>query len=318
MKINNQKIGYGKTILRIDIAKLHTRTSLDFPVIIQRAKKKGPCILLISGIHGDEVNGVEIVRQVISRKYNKCKAGTIICIPIVNVFGFLNQERDFPDGRDLNRMFPGSKAGSLASRFANFISQEILPQVDYIIDYHTGGASRFNYTQIRVNEANSETLDLAKVFGTKFILNANDRGKTLRDTATKLGKKVLLFEGGKSLDLNREVTEEGIIGTLKVLHHLGMADYSNEIALSQTNPSYLINKSSWIRAKHSGMYRSSVKLGSYVQKGQQIGYISDPYGDFERQVKAPNAGFIICLNHSPLVNQGDALVHITKEYKELD
>ena len=142
-------LGGKRTTLYLDIAKLHTGTRIDIPVVIERAKKEGPVLLLLAGIHGDEVNGVEIVRQIIRNKYNVPKAGTIICIPVVNVFGFLSQNRKFPDGKDLNRVFPGSKKGSLASRFAYAIMNEIVPHVDYIIDFHTGGDERFNYAQVR-------------------------------------------------------------------------------------------------------------------------------------------------------------------------
>ena len=228
MIILNKEIGFGRTILHLDIAKLHTGTPIDLPVIIQRAKKQGPTVLLTAGIHGNEINGVEIVRQIIRKKYNVPAIGTIICIPVVNVFGFINQERAFPDGRDLNRMFPGSKQGSLAARFAYNIMKDIVPHVDYILDFHTGGDERFNYSQIRMDASDEESLELAKVFGTKFILNSENRSKSFRQAATDLGKKVLLFEGGKSLDLDRIVTQKAIQGTAKILRHLHMANKNME------------------------------------------------------------------------------------------
>jgi predicted deacylase len=312
MQILGNDIGYGKTVLNLDIAKLPTRSSLEVPVIIQRSRKPGPTLLLVAGIHGDEVNGIEIVRQVIKKKLNKPQRGTVICIPTLNVFGFLNQSREYPDGRDLNRVFPGSPKGSLASRFAHFMMSEIIPQVDYIIDFHTGGADRFNYTQIRIGD-DPELLELAKVFGCKFIYLAKKRDKSLRDVASKLGKKVLLFEGGKSLDLNRDVTRYGIAGTLRIMQHIGMIkEMPLEYQAISESP-IIVQSSSWVRAKHSGMFRSDKRLGSFVNKGDILGSISDPYGSFERKVKAPRDGFIICLNHAPIINQGDALVHLSDE-----
>ena len=311
MKILNKEIGYGRTVLNLDIAKLHTGTSLEVPIIIERSKKPGPTLLLVAGIHGNEVNGVEIVRQIIRQKYNKPKAGTVICIPVVNVFGFLNQERQFPDGRDLNRLFPGTKKGSLASRFAYHIMQDVIPVVDYIIDFHTGGDSRFNYSQIRIDKNDAESLELAKVFGSRFIIHSKNRDKSFRMSATELGKKVLLFEGGRSLHLDRNVTLNAIQGTLRVMHHLNLRDFSEEISkMKPKNEQYIINQSVWLRANQSGMYRKMLNLGQYVEKGQIIGTISDPYGNFERPVKANVDGYIICSNQAPLVNQGDALVHI--------
>lgn len=307
-------IGYGKTVVNFEIAKLHTRTPLSIPIIIERAKKPGPTILLSAGIHGDEVNGVEIVRQVITRKYNKPDRGMIICIPIVNVFGFLNQERKFPDGRDLNRSFPGSAKGSLASRFAHFIMQEIVPHVAYIIDFHTGGARRFNYSQIRYNPDDAECESLAQVFGTKFIIRSSTRDHSFRDVASSLGKKVLMFEGGKSMHLDRFVTKSGVDGVLRILHKLKIRDCSKELTkLEKPEPSIIIESSGWVRAKYSGMFRSHRSNGSKVEAGEKIGTVTDPFGDFEQVVKAGWNGYIICINHNPIVNQGDALMHISKD-----
>jgi len=310
-------IGYGKTVVNFEIAKLHTRTPLSIPIIIQRAKKPGPVIMFSAGIHGDEVNGVEIVRQIITRKYNIPDCGTTICVPVVNVFGFLNQDRRFPDGRDLNRSFPGSAKGSLASRFAHFIMTEIVPHVNHIIDFHTGGASRFNFSQIRYNSEDAECEALAKIFGTKFILRADTRDHSFRDAASALGKKVLMFEGGKSKHLDRIVTKSGLDGTLRILHHLKIRDCSKELAkLDNPDSPIVIESSSWIRAKYSGMFRSYKANGSFVQKGERIGTLTDPFGDFEKSVKATWDGYIICINHNPTVNQGDALVHVSTKVVE--
>ena len=176
MKILGTEIIPGKqTILNLDIARLHTRTKVEVPVIVERAREDGPVLLLNAGIHGNEVNGIEIIREIISRKINKPKRGTVICIPVLNVFGFLSQTREFPDGKDLNRVFPGSKTGSLASIFAYHLMNNILPHIDYCIDFHTGGANRFNSSQIRINRGDQELLELAKIFNPRFIVYAPNR-----------------------------------------------------------------------------------------------------------------------------------------------
>ncbi|NJM80517.1 MAG: succinylglutamate desuccinylase/aspartoacylase family protein [Flavobacterium sp.] len=213
--------GESKTI-EVEIAKLHTMTKLKIPIIIERSKIAGPTVLFSAGLHGDEINGTEIVRQIIIRKINKPKCGTIICIPIINIFGFVNQSRQFPDGRDLNRVFPGSKTGSLASRFAHFLIKEIIPLIDYAVDFHAGGASRFNAPQIRIVPNNAELRALAKVFKAPFTLYSKNITGSFRNASTKLGVKMLLFEGGKSLDLNTEITQEGIDGAKRFLFHLDM------------------------------------------------------------------------------------------------
>ena len=300
------------TVINLDIARLHTHTKIEVPVIIERGKKEGPTLLLLAGIHGNEINGVEILRNLISKKLNKPESGTVICIPVLNIFGFLNQKREFPDGKDLNRVFPGSKSGSLASIFAYHVMEKIIPHVDYCIDFHTGGSNRFNSSQIRISKGDPELLELAKVFNPRFIVYAPNREKSFRQTTTQFGKKVLLFEGGKSLDIHNRITTRGTIGIMKFINHLQMRDFSKEIAFTQDTDNILIQESSWIRARHGGMFRFHVKDGAKVSKGDIIGSISDPYGKFEHQVKVPSSGYIIGMNHSPIVYQGDALLHLGK------
>lgn len=316
IEVLGHAISNGKGVqLNLDIAKLHTRTKIQVPIIVERAKKEGPTLLITAGIHGNEINGIEIVRQLIAKKYNKPEFGMVICIPVVNVFGFLNQKRQFPDGRDLNRVFPGSPRGSLASRFAYHIIKEIAPLVDYCIDFHTGGDSRFNIPQIRINEGDEESLKLAKVFQPRFIIQTGHRDKSFRETLHKLNKKVLLFEGGKSLDIDEKVSKSGVAGALRVMQHLGMRDFSKELELMENKiiKPKIVKKSSWVRAKYSGMFHPMVKLGSRVNKGDVLGSISDPFGYFERNVKALFQGHVICINQSPIVNQGDGILHISRE-----
>ncbi|MDO9274334.1 MAG: succinylglutamate desuccinylase/aspartoacylase family protein [Lutibacter sp.] len=311
-KILYQKVGFGETvIIKMDIARLNTHSKIEVPIIVSRGYADGPCLLLIGGIHGDETNGVEIVRQIISSSLNKPQKGTVICIPLLNVFGFLNQKREFPDGRDLNRAFPGSEKGSLASRFAHHLMSKVIPKVDYCIDYHTGGAQRFNYSQIRIDTNDEDTLNLAKIFGAPFIVHSKTQEKTFRKSMVDLGKKVLLFEGGKSLSLDKNVTKVGIQGAINVMHHLGMRDFSSKISKSNLeNPPIIIRNSRWIRATYSGMYRSYISVGQKVEKGVKLGSISDPFGDFEKFFKNKQEGYILNSNHSPIVIQGDALLYI--------
>lgn len=297
--------------VNVDIARLPTRSKVDIPVFINRAKKEGPSLLIMAGIHGDELNGIEIVRQIVANKWNVPQQGTVICIPLLNVFGFLNKTRELPDGRDLNRVFPGSKTGALASQFAHKLMTEIIPHIDYCIDYHTGADSRFNFSQTRVSNDDPELIELARIFGAPFALLSDHRERSFREQATKLGKKVILFEGGKALDFNRSVTRSGLSGALRIMHHLGIRDFSEELsAFAEPDKTIILSDSSWLRAKYAGLYRSLVKAGSFVKKGDVVGTITDPYGTFEAKVKAHQKGWIICTNHSPMVNMGDAIMHI--------
>ncbi len=316
IELLGQTIARGKSYqLNLDIAKLHTRTRIQVPIIVERGKKDGPVLLITGGIHGNEINGIEIVRQIISKKFNVPENGTIICIPVVNVFGFLNQERQFPDGRDLNRVFPGSPRGSLASRFAYHIIKEIAPQVDYCIDFHTGGDSRFNVPQIRINQEDTESLMLAREFCAPFIIGSARRDKSFREAMHKLKKKILLFEGGKSNHIDMKVTHTGLSGAMRVIQKLGMRNFKEELAQFDTTEDepVLINDSKWIRANYSGMFHPKPILGKKVKKGSVIGSISDPFGYFERNIKASHTGYVICINESPIVNQGDAVFHISQD-----
>lgn len=307
------KPGESKEV-NFDVANLHTASPVNIPVIIERSKKPGPTVFFTAGIHGDEVNGVEIVRQLIAKGINKPKCGTIICMPVINIFGFINLKREFPDGRDLNRVFPGSPSGSLAGRVAYKLIHDIIPHVDLIIDFHTGGSGRFNAPQLRYSKENKELNDLAKVFGAPFVLYSKNLSKSFRTTCYKLGKPLLLFEGGKSFHIDDIVTNSGVNGSKRVLKHLGML----KTVFKSSRPkkeTVFINDSRWQRAKYSGMFKASISIGSHVEKEDLIGNITDPYGKFNYFVRASNSGYIINVNESPIVYQGDALFHISTKLK---
>ena len=301
--------GEKKTIY-MEIAKLHTASKLKIPVIIERSKLDGPTVLFSAGIHGDEINGVEIVRSIIAQKINKPFRGTIICIPVINIFSFVSKTREFPDGRDLNRVFPGSKKGSLASRFAFHLLNDIIPHIDYAVDFHAGGASRFNAAQIRIAPHNDELKKLADVFAAPFTLYSKNIAGTFRNACEKRNVKMLLFEGGKSLDLNLQVTEEAVEGTKRFLEHLEMLNPRKKTNIPKNKTIY-IEKSNWIRAKYSGMFHGLTSIGSFVKKGELLATISDPYGKIEHKVKAPHEGYIINVNDAPIIYQGDAIFHIS-------
>lgn len=307
-------LGASKEI-NFNIAKLHTATRIEVPVIVERSKRPGPTILFSAGIHGDEINGVDIVRQIIARKINKPKRGTIICMPIINVFGFLNSSRAFPDGRDLNRMFPGSQNGSLASRVAYRLTNEIITDVDLIMDFHTGGASRFNAAQVRIVHDQPELENLAKVFSPPFVLYSNHITKTFRNTCFNLGKPVLLYEGGKSFYVDNNISKVGVEGAKRVLAHYDMLS-SKFKANPPKAPTVFVEDSKWIRAKQSGMFKVLVNINSHVKIGDVLGQITDPYGKIYHEVKSTIEGYIINLNEASLVYQGDALFHVTTRVKE--
>ena len=296
--------------INFNVAKLHTRTSIQVPVIIERSKKPGPTILFTAGIHGDEVNGVEIVRQIIAKGINKPKKGTVICLPVINIFGFLHMDREFPDGRDLNRVFPGTKTGSLASQVAYKLMNEIVPQVDLIIDYHTGGADRFNAPQVRIIKNEPVLDELAGIFGAPFVLYSKNLNKSFRNACYKRGVPILLFEGGKSFHFDSRVTNTGVNGAKRILDHLGMLHSRFRVSIPKKSCVF-ISESRWIRARYSGMFKASIPVNTKVKKGDVLGHITDPFGKFNHFVKANNSGYIFNVNESPIVYKGDALFHIS-------
>lgn len=304
-------LGSSRTI-NFNIAKLYTSTKVEIPIIIERSKKPGPTILITAGIHGDEINGVEVVRQIIAKKINKPVKGSIICIPVLNVFGFLHMDRFFPDGRDLNRVFPGKKNGSLASRFAYQFVNQILPIADLCLDFHTGGGSRFNAPHLRVDPKNEKLINLAKIFNAPFTLLSKNLEGSFRATCAKKEVDILLFEGGKSQYSNRDIAVEGVKGTMRILDHLQMLKPTFE-APERSEPSIIIKKSFWMRAKYSGLLHIKIPYGKHVEKGEIMATITDPYGTKRHVVKAPNQGYVINVNESAIVYKGDAIFRLTTE-----
>ncbi len=299
---------------RLQVAYLHNQTAIEVPVFIEHALKPGPTVLLLAGIHGDEVNGIEILRQCIAKGITKPRKGTIICIPVVNIIGYVHNQRDLPDGRDLNRAFPGKKTGSLAAQIAHQLTQEVIPHVDLILDFHTGGAQRFNAPQIRFSGHDSELLNKAKTFGAPFVLYNKATPKSLRYTCDKKGIPLLLFEGGKSNDINSSVSNAGVNGVKRLLHHLDMIAPKFKISTPKHKTVEILN-SVWVRASSSGMFKPLIEVGKWTEKGAVIGQISDPYGQSMTAVIAPSAGYVFNVNQAPTVYGGDALFHLSTETK---
>lgn len=304
--INKQRVGLGEErIINFDIASLPTRTNIELPVHIYRSNIDGPVLLLTGGLHGDELNGVEIIRRMIKDGSIKPKKGSVIAIPIVNIYGFIQNSRGLPDGKDINRSFPGTKSGgSLASMMAYTLMRHIIPKIDFGIDYHTGGASRANYPQLRVDFNNEEALELARLFNSPVIINSKTIAKSFRRAAQSKSKSILVYETGESLRFDEAGIQEAINGTLRLMHAKGMIEKSPEAHAAKE-----YKKTAWIRSKFSGLFSPEVTLGEEVSKRQLLGYINGAYGELNSKILAPKNGFIIGVNYCPVVNKGDALIH---------
>ena len=307
LKICGREVGLGEQA-RVDlqVAKLPSNTIIDIPLHVFRGKEDGPVLLLIAGLHGDEVNGIEIIRRLILDKSVSPQRGTILTIPILNVYGFINFSRQVSDGKDINRSFPGNSQGSLASRVAALFMKEIFPHFDYGIDFHTGGGLRSNYPQVRCVLGNKTNSGLAHAFSPPIILNSSLRDKSLRREAERKKKSIIVYEGGESLRFDEFVVKEGIKGAKRVMKHLNMID----VAPAPEQSPIVLSHSTWVRARHSGLFHPRIKLGEEVKKNQLLGTLSDPYGQLELKVKASRDGVIVGLNNAAVVSQGDALYHI--------
>ncbi len=313
MEILGQEIVPGKrNYLEMDVASLYTRTRIEVPVIIEKSRKPGPTLLLLGGIHGDEVNGIEIIRRLLYRKQIKPQFGTVICIPIVNVMAFLNMNRKFADGRDLNRAFPGNPRGSLASLVANSITKGVIPHADFVVDLHTGAEERFNFPQIRYDITHEKNIELAKAFDAPFTLLQNKAPKgSIRRILNDRGTPTIIFEGGKSRTIDENVVETGVQGVLNVLDHLNIRKFESE---SKKRPkTVFLDNNRWVRARNSGMFQPVVANGSFVNKGQLLAYISGPYAQFQKKMNSPMDGFVFCVNQTSVVYLGDAIFHIGQE-----
>lgn len=293
--------------VELRVARLQTGTWISLPVRVLHGREPGPSLWLSAALHGDELNGMEIVRRVLERLDPERLRGTVLAAPVVNVFGFLQQSRYLPDRRDLNRSFPGSPKGSLASRLAHLVTENVVSRCQYGIDFHTGSAHRTNLPQVRANLDDPETRGLALAFGAPLMYRAKEPAGSLRAAARRQGAVVLVFEGGEPLRFNRRVIEIGVRGTLAVLGALEMWEGAGS---PPNGPVFEARSARWVRASRSGIFHLEVDLGQRVEKGQVLGWLSEPLADRRRAVRAPTAGIVLAHTNIPLVYQGDALVHL--------
>lgn len=306
------KPGERKTI-DVEGGKFYTHTPLTLPIQVLCGRQAGPVLFISAAIHGDEINGVEIIRRLLKVPALKRLKGTLLAVPIVNLHGFINQSRYLPDRRDLNRSFPGSQKGSLAGRLARLFMTEIVHQSTHGIDLHTGAINRYNLPQIRANLDDTETLELAKAFGTPVILNSALRDGSLREAADQKNIPILLYEAGEALRFDELSIRGGVEGIVRVMRALGMLPKSRRVPLPDP---VMARSSAWVRAPQSGIFRAFVQEGARVTRDQTLlGVVSDPFGESEEEIWSPFSGIIIGVLKLPLVNEGDAVYHIAQFYR---
>lgn len=311
----NKAITIGETTVKpgerasisLPVADMYTGASLSMPVKVICGRRECPVLFVSAAIHGDELNGVEIIRRLLKRRTLQSLRGTLVAVPVVNVHGFLDLSRYLPDRRDLNRSFPGSSKGSIAARMANIFITQIVSKADYGIDLHTGALNRSNLPQIRANLDNEVTKELARAFGAAVVLDSKIRDGSLRACAADRGFPMLIYEAGEALRFDEVAIRAGLRGVIQVMRHLGMLP---QIKKKTTMNPVIADSTRWVRAPASGIVSSKVALGTRVREGQRLAIIGDPLGEAETHVVAPFDGIVIGRNNLPLSHEGDALFNV--------
>lgn len=308
INIQGQEFGPGAYgMVRINAGRLPSGNRISISAYIYRSRQPGPVALFLGGMHGDEINGVEIVRRSITDGlYANLRCGSVICIPVLNIFGFINFSRDVPDGKDVNRSFPGSMTGSLASRIARIITRKILSIVDFGVDFHTGGKDHWNMPQLRFTSRSEESFRLAIESRYPLLVQKPVISKSLRKVARDLKKPILIFEGGEALRLDNLVIEKGLEVIRNLLVAKGMADGN----LPDLKSPQIFRKSSWERSPEGGIVSYTRKAGEFITQDELLAVINDPFGQKETRVYASRSGYLLSHNNAPVVNLGDGLFHI--------
>jgi predicted deacylase len=297
----------GRRTLALPMARLPTGTHITLAVEVVCGLRPGPRLWLDAAIHGDELNGIEIIREVLRTVHPRTLRGTIVAVPIVNVFGFVNESRYLPDRRDLNRSFPGSPRGSLAAQLAHLFLTEVVDRCQYGIDFHTGSDHRTNLPQLRVDLSMPEVERLSKAFGAPVTVHAQYRDGSLRAACTKRDIPLLVYEGGEAHRFNEQVIRAGVEGTMRVLAELDMCPGDG---LPSARPTVVVHNTAWERASRGGIVRIDVHPGQQVERGEVLGVIADALGTRPARVRASRDGIVVGYTRNPLVNRGEALVHI--------
>lgn len=310
-EIGNAKIAAGaRQTVDLPVSVLSDHTPVTMSVHVVHGNRPGPTLFVSAAVHGDEVMGVEVARRLLRLPQLDKMRGTLLVVPIVNAFGFLNHSRYLPDRRDLNRCFPGSEKGSLASRLAYLFMHEIVKRSDVGIDLHSAAIHRTNLPQIRVSPSATKTMELAETFGAPVIVTSNLREGSLRQSASASGVDVLLYEAGEGLRFDELSARVGVSGILRVMHALGMVGAKGVPKASGTP--IKVSSSSWVRAPIGGLLRTFKPTGEAVEIGDVLGVVADPFGETETEIESHVSGIVIGRANLPIVNEGDALFHIAQ------
>lgn len=315
--IGTQSVAPGtRQTINLPVSVLSDHTPVTLSVQVVNGRRQGPTMFVSAAVHGDEVIGVEIVRRLLRTANLDTLKGTLLAVPIVNAFGFMNHSRYLPDRRDLNRSFPGSASGSLAARLASLFLNEVVLRCDVGIDLHSAAIHRTNLPQIRVSPGRPNSMMLAEAFGAPLILTSKLRDGSLRQAALERQIDILLYEAGEGLRFDENAVRTGVTGILRVMRHLGMVS-GKQVTKPKVRP-ILSTSSNWLRAPAGGLLRTFKTIGETVGERDLLGIISDPFGEAETEILSEEGGLLIGRTNLPIVNEGDGLFHIARIRKSAD
>ncbi|AWW75080.1 succinylglutamate desuccinylase [Erythrobacter sp. KY5] len=292
----------------LPITTMATGYSSQLAVRVLHGAKPGPTVFLSAAIHGDEIVGTAIIQRIANQLSPEKLSGTLMLVPVANIYGFLTHTRYLPDRRDLNRSFPGNANGSLAGQVANVFFSEVVSRASLGIDIHTAAVHRYNLPQIRIAAGDKKLVELAMAFGPPVIIESPLRDGSLRALAARENVQMLLMETGEALRFDRFSMETGVAGIIRVLAHLGMIEADDgltEVAIPARS-----NKTQWVRSPRGGVTHRMRKSGDAVKKGDLLAAVAGLFGEEPLEILSPTDGIIIGHATLPVVHQGDALFHI--------
>ena len=292
--------------IRLKISETYTGDEIAMPIRVIRAKKPGPTVFITAAVHGDELNGTGIIHELMQGEPLNVKAGTMLMIPVVNVFGFEQQDRYLPDRRDLNRSFPGSPRGSLTSRVASTLMQDVIQHCDFGIDLHTAATFRTNFPNVRGDMTNAAVKRIASAFGCELIVDGKGPTGSLRREACKIGCPTMLLEAGEPFKIEPSMLETGVRGIRNVLTELGM------ISGRSWAPPYqaFIRRTTWVRAEVGGIIRFHIQLGDLVEKDQPIASNFSLLGEQQNTLVSSADGIVLGLTTMPAIKPGEPVCNI--------
>ncbi len=314
IEIVGEKIEPGsQTPVMVKTSEFYTGNPVKLPLVITHGAEKGPKLFITAAVHGNEINGTEIVRRLNAELDPERISGTVICIPIVNIFGFYSMKRKMPDGRDLNRSFPGIEKGSSTSRIAKLLFEEIISKCDYGIDIHTPRMNRFEIPHTEADIHNEAVFRIANAFGLPIIINTKGPEKSLQNTATEAGIPTIVYSAGEILRFHDNITQKGVDGILNVMHEIGMIN----VKINKPEFSVIVRESRSIHTKRGGILHTRIHTGHLVYQDDQIGSVLNPFGYEVEEIHAAENGLIICISTNPLVHPGDEVCSYVKLDKSL-